>query len=266
MEDDEEELLAAAANWANAKATSDHVGEIDDESDQDSEPTDFVAFPSATTNPFAPVPNKTYSLHVTQLSYEATEYDVRTLFLTKGCIVTSVRLVYSHPGCQFRGVAFVDVQDEPSFQKALKLHRTYHLKRRINVRPTLVKEELGKIAEATKERIHTIITQQQQQQGQGQEDNGQADVPANNKTKKSKELAMKSESSKKSHSENSNKKDKVTPVKKSNKPRDHKTTKKKVTVKKAHSTDPRKLTKKERNRKAAILLQKKRRKIKSKTG
>jgi RNA recognition motif-containing protein len=249
--EDEEELLAAAANWAGA--TNSENGDQSDEEgseEEDSEQYD-IAFPPATFTSTTLPREKKYSLHLTQLSYEATDYDIRNLFLGKGCLVTSVRLVYNKPECQFRGVAFVDVQDEDSYQRALKLHRTYHLGRRINVRPTLIKEQLGKIADATKERVHNLITEQQQQQ----QETGAGGAPEPTKTKKEKPAF-------KSGSNDSNSKNKVS-VKKKNKSLD-KPKKKRTTVKAHPSGEDRKLTKKERNRKAAILLQKKRMRSKKK--
>ena len=96
------------------------------------------------------------SLHVTQLSFDATEMDVRHHFVSHGCAVTSVRLVYDHGPKKksFRGVAFVDVLDKKSQEIALqKLHHSTLLGRRINVRPTRSKQELGSIVERTMELV-----------------------------------------------------------------------------------------------------------------
>jgi RNA recognition motif-containing protein len=248
--EDEEELLAAAANWAGATNSNNGDKSDDEESEEeDSEQYDIAFLPSTFTSTTHPT-EKRYSLHLTQLSYEATDYDIRNLFLGKGCLVTSVRLVYNKPECQFRGVAFVDVQDEESYQRALKLHRTYHLGRRINVRPTLIKEQLGKIADATKERVHTLITQQQQQE------TGAEGALEATKTKKNDKPAVKSGNDESNNTSN-------LPVKKKSKSLDK--PKKKRTANKVHpSGEHRKLTKKERNRKAAILLQKKRMRNKKK--
>jgi RNA recognition motif-containing protein len=134
-------LAQAAAQWASA--SNDSASDAPREEDghqRDTSSTDA---------------SKLLSLHVTQLSFEATDYDIRTAFVKQGCAVTSVRLVYDQDGTHktFRGVAFVDVQDEDSYKKALKLDRSYLQGRRINVRPTKTKTELANIVQRTKDLV-----------------------------------------------------------------------------------------------------------------
>jgi RNA recognition motif-containing protein len=209
MEDDEDQqLLQAAAHWA------------DDDGNNDEEDSENSSEPQSPPQHARNQKNKKYSLHVTQLSYEATDYDVRDLFVTKGCLVTSVRLV--RPDGQFKGVAFVDVQDAKSYEIGLQCHRMFHLGRKINVRPVLSKEELTKIALATQEKVQDII--------QKSTENGSS-----------------------SKSSTPNKKTSKPPVKESS---SKKNSKFHYQRRKGKDAD-RKITKKERNRKAAILAQKK---------
>jgi len=97
----------------------------------------------------------TYSVHITQLPYEATVREVRSLFEESGCTITSTRFVYGrdtrkgHSEQSFRGVAFCDFSDKKSFDNALKLDKTTFPGhgRRMNVRPTKTHEELADIVE-----------------------------------------------------------------------------------------------------------------------
>ena len=173
-EDEDQQLLAAAANWAGGDGDSDSASVDEEEVNDDSEIEADESIPLHKTRQ-----NKTYSLHVTQLSYQASDFDIRSFFISKGCLVTSVRLVRSDG--QFKGVAFVDVRDETSFQAALKCHRMVHLGRKINVRPVLSKEELSQIAQATKEKVQEII-QNSNSDSKNQE---KTTTPPNKKTKKS---------------------------------------------------------------------------------
>jgi RNA recognition motif-containing protein len=106
--------------------------------------------------------NAVHSLHVTQLSYDATEYDIRQHCIQAGCIgVQSVRLVYddhqSEGKKKFRGVAFIDWLDVESYECALQtLHGSMLLSRKINVRPVKSKLELANIVHQTK----AYVTQQ----------------------------------------------------------------------------------------------------------
>lgn len=139
---EDQDLLAAAADWAELGAVI---------KQPDSKPT--------RTHSQTEEKKTTYSMHVTQLSYEASDFDVRDFFVSRGCLVTSVRLVRDKKSGEFQGVAFVDVQDKKSYEIGLKCHRATHLGRRINVRAVLSKEDLGRIAEATKEKVSQIISQ-----------------------------------------------------------------------------------------------------------
>lgn len=49
-----------------------------------------------------------------QLPFEATDCSIRTAFVEKGGVVSSVRLVYDRDGAHwtFQGIAFVDVANE----------------------------------------------------------------------------------------------------------------------------------------------------------
>ena len=138
--EEEEALLAAAALWARR--------DTDEGSDQ------------------AQGENVTFSIHLTQLSYDTKEYDIRTLFEKHGCVLTSVRKVYDRSGSEktFRGVAFVDVADKKSYDMALALDRRVLLGRRINVRPTKTKEELANIVERTKELVAEKIRKEKERQ------------------------------------------------------------------------------------------------------
>ena len=239
--EDEEALLAAAANWAEVveedKTTAKPATE--------SESSKNKSRPALPINSTTDTQQQTYSLHVTQLSYDATDYDIRDLFLTKGCLVTSVRLVYTDRDPttlirKFKGVAFVDVADQASYDLASQLHRTYHLGRRINVRPTLSRDELTRIAEATKEKVNTII-----QAATGNTITNTGDTreqqPVRAFTTK-KPDKTKTKSTKSSNNNNNNNNDKGRRI--SNPRKAHR----------ARDGEDIKLTKKERNRKAAILM------------
>ena len=163
-EHEDDALLVAAANWAESSSETKPASNSNNPNNQLSagEVRRSISSTPERRERKTSEEKKTYSLHVTQLSYDATDYDIRDLFISKGCLVTSVRLVYTNRDSEtlirkFKGVAFVDVADEASFALAAELHRTYHLGRRINVRPTLSRDELACIAEATKEKVNDII-------------------------------------------------------------------------------------------------------------
>ena len=246
--EDEGALLAAAANWA----------EVEEDDTTTATPASESESPQNKRRPVLPINNtsttqqQTYSLHVTQLSYDATDYDIRDLFLTKGCLVTSVRLVYSErdPSTlirKFKGVAFVDVADQASYDLATQLHRTYHLGRRINVRPTLSRDELTRIAEATKEKVNTII-----QAATGNtvtpSSDSQQQQPSRTFTTKKPDKNKPKPKNKTSSSPSSHDKDRRISRRTSNPRKAHR----------ARDGEDVKLTKKERNRKAAILLARRR--------
>ena len=181
-----------------------------------------------------------YSLHLTQLSYDATDYDIRSLFTKKGCLISSVRLVYDSSAGQrtFRGVAFVDVADRESYAKALHLNRQVFMGRKINVRPTRTKKELADIVARTKETLPAKIeaTKKVQQ-----------DSAKNSKKRKT---SRQTQAASGKVDSKASKDGKGKPVKK------QRTTK---AGKNDKSRKPNtKLTKKERNRRAAIIMAKRR--------
>jgi RNA recognition motif-containing protein len=144
--EDEDELLAAAQAWAKDPERKEEEPELDYNDDDDDD--------------------KLYSLHVTQLSYEANEPDIRTIFAEAGCLISSIRLVYDGMGAErtFRGVAFLDMCDEESYKKALALNRRMLHGRRMNVRPTKSKDELIDIVARTKELVAMKIQRQKDKQ------------------------------------------------------------------------------------------------------
>ncbi len=106
---------------------------------------------------------QTFSLHLTKIPYTTTQSIIRFAFLQKGCHVTSIRLVYdtnqSTGEKHFRGVAFVDLADETSFQKGLEFHQTAFLGggRKVNVRVTRSKGELSEIVKRTEQKVADLI-------------------------------------------------------------------------------------------------------------
>jgi RNA recognition motif-containing protein len=189
-----------------------------------------------------------YSLHVTQISYNATENDIRQHFVEAGCIgIQSIRLVYDFSQKNlttkatqkktFRGVAFVDLSDEQSYEYSLqKLNGSLLLSRKINVRPVKSKMELANIVQQTR----TIVSEK-----------------------------IRSEKEKKLHSDGSNdkrlqqrKKDQSSPESKAKEIQSSPSKRKREcsspTKRPANqsSINPSKLTKQQRNRRAAILLSK----------
>lgn len=212
---DDDDLLTAAAQWA--KSAEDEV--------------------DATT---------VYSLHLTQLSFEAKEYEIRALFEKKGCVVTSVRLVYDRaPGFDkmFRGVAFVDVRGKQSYDKALSLHRDMLLGRRINVRPAKTPEELADIVERTKELVAKKIERQREKDDA--EENGEKikKKKPSKKSDKKKSPKRKDQDGEAADGHGKKKKQKVDSSSEGGDKKDDATPK---------------LTKKERNRRAAIIMMKRR--------
>ena len=209
-DDDDKDLMAAATAWAEQQDSQD-------------------ASPNTETKPQQDDSRKIYSLHITQLDYDASDYDVRNHFTSNGCIVTSVRLVYDRSVDDrklFRGVAFVDVADEESYQNALKLNRSKLLGRTMNVRPTKTKTELANIVQRTKEKVKQKIQKYKEERDAVEVD---ATSRESKRRRKDGENASKRERNHNIHMR---------------------------TTRKAHPE--RKVTKKERNRRAAILNQKRR--------
>jgi RNA recognition motif. (a.k.a. RRM, RBD, or RNP domain) len=245
-DEDEESLLLAAAQWARTESHS----------------------------------NLSFSLHLTQLSFEVTDYDIRSLFERYGCSVLSVRKVYDRsPGQErkFRGVAFVDVADKKSYETALSLDRNFVQGRRMNVRPTRTKEELAKIVQQTKETVAEKIKFERQKQ----ESSKSGMLPSINESQNPGETnskgALSTERKKNSvivkdraslKSTNLNEKSQLTNNRKrradkklKEESHDSKKQKLKGQSSRSHSEktigdNERKLTKKERNRRAAIIMTK----------
>jgi RNA recognition motif-containing protein len=288
---DDEFLVAAAAQWAEGQ------GGNEEKSDSKTPLSKAaVAIPKKekcpTPDASEPTTPATWSLHVTQLSFEATDYDIRTAFVQRGCAVSSVRLVYDRDGAHrtFRGVAFVDVADEDSYKKGLELDRTVLQGRKINVRPTRSKIELANIVERTKQLVEKKITRQKdiddakRRDGAHEKDkkrtNGEHEPSNERNSKRQKDLDEKRPSSQKGTKEGGAKREKD----KCEKSRPDKTKscgdqstrgvkapKAKISKKHQVSKNPRqshgdqklkkkdqKITKKERNRRAAIIMAKKR--------
>ncbi len=214
----DDELLAAAAMWA---------GDEGDNAEEE---------PTAATNQLSTPQN--LSLHITQLPYDSTDFDLRKLFAEQGCSITSIRLVYDHDTegrkTVFRGVAFCDFLDVTSYHNALKLHHKSSIRgRKLNIRPCKSKEELAAIVARTQDLVREKIHQQLSGKDITRSTSS-APKPAHNKSPKSKPSGTKRK--------NNDQKDR-----KNKKPRVDKDGK------------PIKLTKKERNRRAAIIMQKRRR-------
>jgi hypothetical protein len=153
-ESDEEdtELLAAARVWAD-DATEQNVKEqheIEKTFNFDEKQTPKESTVEDT--------EKVYSLHLTQLSYEANEFEIRTIFSEAGCLIQSIRLVYDGIGAELLG-------------------------RKMNVRPTKTKDELTDIVARTKEIVSAKI--QRQKDIQDGKENPVSDKRADKKDKKS---------------------------------------------------------------------------------
>jgi RNA recognition motif-containing protein len=239
--------MAAAAEWAGARREPEEKGAtpVEEEEEKECAPPPRKkrkATPSPTGASPALPQRATWSLHVTQVSYQATAMDLRRHFSEAGCTVTDVRLLFDgrQRRRRFRGVAFVDAADRQSYETALEQrHGSVLLGRRINVRPVKSVEELASISAQTKERVAQTIHDLK-------EDKRQEEIEQNGSKRKSKETK--------------------------NEPSKRKQDKKKGPSSSKHgkesaTSDPRKrrhvhgkLTKKQRNRRAAILLQKRNKK------
>ena len=245
-DDDDDELLAAAAMWAGDE-DGDSTSNIQSSNEKDNRKNDNSTNlkTTETTLPAPPVQRKqVYSLHITQLPYDSTEFDLRKLFAEHGCSITSIRLVYDRDmeghKTVFRGVAFIDMYDSNSYEVALKLHhRTSIRGRKLNVRPCRSKEELAEIVERTKQLVAEKIHHQRMlERGGGGDDGGES---------------------------SSNKNDKKTGNNNKNKRKDddrkgHRAKEEGGNIKLDADGKPIKLTKKERNKRAAIIMMRKRQK------
>ena len=235
-DDDDDELLAAAALWA---------GDDNDDDDGDVK----------SSRPERP---QVYSLHITQLPYDSTDFDLRKLFAEQGCAITSIRLVYDRDTegrkTVFRGVAFVDFLDNPSYQKALKLHHKTSVRgRRLNIRPCRSKEELADIVTKTQ----ALVREKIHQQLSGDTPKTSLSTSTTNTSKSKSKSKSKSTTEKKKSKKKTN--EASSPggaVKRKNDDPKDKTNKKPRVDKEGK---PIKMTKQERNRRAAIIMQKRRR-------
>lgn len=146
--DDEEELLAAAGAWA-AQEKPQAKKKRQETSLSSSEHHDEQI--SAHETP------KKWSVHITQIAFTASEFDIREHFSSQGCMITSLRMVLDKDADGgkrlFRGVAFIDLEDKDSYEAALKLDKSKLLGRKINVRPTKTEGELANIVKRTKELV-----------------------------------------------------------------------------------------------------------------
>lgn len=242
--DTDEDLLQAAANWAK-----------ESKSETASDPK-----PSTTNPPSEKIDTQqkrnVWSLHITQLSYDATDFEIREAFASKGCMVASVRLVYDRSSFPktFRGVAFVDVEDEESYKKALTLDKFMLMGRRINVRPTRTKSELANIVQRTKELVAAKIEQSTGRKVCREETEGQITfISSEKKRKRSNE-----KSGRKSGSSSDNKESPSVTKALSTSKNDAPMSKKEPTRSDAQKKHQ-KLSKKERNRRAAIIMSSRRR-------
>ncbi|KAG7366239.1 RNA recognition motif containing protein [Nitzschia inconspicua] len=242
-DDDDDDLLAAAAMWAGDSSTesvgSKQAREKSSRAKKANSPTSKETEQSTSTHDDEPL-SESLSLHITQLPFDLIEMDLRKFFAEQGCSVTSIRLVYDRDvrgnKTVFRGVAFVDMLDEASYDRALKLNHKASIRgRKLNIRPTRSKQELASIVSRTKELVQERIRQQLS----GETKTTAATDSAASKSKKKKDV------SKEKSKEKPRKKETTAKVDDKNK-------------EKAERVDangkPIKLTKKERNRRAAIIM------------
>lgn len=159
-DDDDEGLLAAAAAWASDRDVEQHP-----QTKRQGQRQDVTIKKSLSPASSASVLPEKYSLHITQLSFDCQDWDLRQHFAQAGCDVLSVRLVYDRYADTktFRGVAFVDVADVDSYQIGLQqLHKSTLLGRRINVRQVKSTSELAAIVESTKIKVAQTIREQKE--------------------------------------------------------------------------------------------------------
>lgn len=161
---DDEDLQAMAAAWAESKA-SDGGGSAESTDDETVQAPSTHQKPRKAKRPdreqeLATKPQRAsnndndLTLHVSQLPFETTEWEIRQYFAQHaGCSLTDVRMV-KDPGIDgkpaFRGVAFCKCPTSGSYEAALRLHQSpqYRLDgRRLNIRPAVTKAELANIVE-----------------------------------------------------------------------------------------------------------------------
>lgn len=303
-EDDDELLMAAARQWA---ASANDSGEDDsspkkneekkskqsknskkkkkekkskrDKTKEGSETSVAKVVEQAPENTEQNTTRQVYSLHLTKVPYEATQTDIRCAFGEKGCYVTSVRLVYDHDSSSgernFRGVAFVDLADEASFQKGLELHGTKFLgsRHKINVRQTKTKGELSEIVRKTQEKVAVLIARSKEKAREERAINPEAYDAKKEAKKKDTRKRKRGGYSESNDSEIDTKKSKKvgggdSPKQKTNNYESNKSTQTKEQgepQKKHNKPKPKsdvKLTKKQRAKKAAVINLLKRKKMK----
>jgi RNA recognition motif-containing protein len=189
-----------------------------------------------------------YSLHVTQLSYNATEDDIRQHFFQAGCIgIQAIRLVYDFSqknAKKFRGVAFVDLSDVQSYEYALqKLHGSLLLSRKINVRPVKSKVELANIVQQTRTIVSEKIRTEKEKKLQSDGSNDKKKRSSPQKKRKSDQSPLESKAKAIQSSPSKRKHESMT-ISQTKRPANQ------------SSASSSKLTKQQRNRRAAILLSK----------
>lgn len=283
---EDEDLLMAAGHWAEQNEDDDEVeqtpqatntsnwDEIKRKKRDKTKPVKEENVKSKTETVKAPVA-KNFSLHLTKVPFDASQSTIRHAFTAKKCQVLSVRLVYdTDPNTRersFRGVAFVDLADEVSFNIGLKLHNTSFLgtNRKVNVRPTKTRSELSAIVKKTEERVAMLIARsKEKKRAREEEGNGAVDERGSAKKKRLKRNKKKKDKSTEQdveknaidtntnnkNSPNTNqasskkKRDEGSPKSKQSKSRDTK----KREGNKSDAT-PTKLTKKQRAQKAAVI-------------
>ena len=227
---DDDELIAAAAAWADQ-----HSDEEEEKQDKKENHTKEEKVESLSPNHGLSHIPKSLSLHLTQLPYDTNELDIRKLFAENGCMASSIRLVYDKDEhgrkTVFRGVAFVDLVDVSSYEKALKMNHKWSIRgRKLNIRPTRTKQELADIVLRTRELVQDKIRKQISNEGTGAEDKTPPKKQKKEKNKTKEKKAKKVEKRVKHNKPGEADKGGETPKEKY------------------------KLTKKERNRRAAILM------------
>lgn len=295
--DDDEDLFDLAEKWANSQQeTKEKKGDDDEVDIQKKDSGNAKTRKKLLSNPIdrttdgnLALPDKNYelgsslndrrgnkfSLHVTNLPYNAAKEDIMQAFLERGCKITSTRLVYNYHTSRrenekkktkpansngFTGVAFVDVADETSYKLGLDMDKTMWgqdsndneknfgrgwKRRRINVRPTKTKEELAQIVAQTRLKV----AEQKQKQGGGKEDDVEKQslrVEKDIEQKQGHETTSKFKRSKRKASDTPEKKRKLDKDDAGSTPKKNK-----------QNNEDKKLTKKERAKRAAILRTKK---------
>ena len=299
-EDDDEDLQAMAAAWADSHVTESNksvkdksmphiVGSTSSNDEKNNAKPSSKKQKQIEDKKNNTTSRKDFSLHITQLHFDTTEWELRQFFVQyAGCSFSQVRMVYDQ-GVDgkpvFRGVAFGECSNEAQYKAALQLHQSPHRLhgRRINVRPVRTKAELADLVaqrnELVQAKLESLLQKRQKKNESDEEDNKDQDKSfSNTKSKRSKgvSLAHKDNTAKFRHKSSASKADgkrkeasQGTQNKKlSGKPVPKKGHKEKAKHEKptgnkkgttdGKTTEKHKLTKKERNRRAAIIMARKR--------